>query len=48
MLRVHGISKKGRYDLMYMKMKYVGSKESRGIENNGIEEAQKNIIEHQR
>ena len=29
-------------------MKDVGSKENRGIQNNGIEGAQKNIIEHQR
>jgi hypothetical protein len=33
---------------MYMKTKDVGWKENRGIQNNGIEEAQKNTIEHQR
>jgi hypothetical protein len=42
MLREHGISKKGRYDLMYMKTKGVGWKENSEIQNNGIEEAQKN------
>lgn len=41
MLRQHGISKKRRYDLMYMKTKDVGWKENRGIQNNGIEEAKK-------
>ena len=48
MVREHGISKKGRYDSIYMKTNDVGCKENCGIQINGIEEAQKNIIEHQR
>jgi uncharacterized membrane-anchored protein len=38
----------GRYDLMYMKTKELGWKETHGIENVGIEESQGNIIIDQR
>jgi uncharacterized membrane-anchored protein len=34
----------GRYDLMYMKMKELGWKETQGIQNIGIEDSQGNRI----
>jgi hypothetical protein len=46
--RGHGTSKKGPYDLMYMKTKDVGWKENRGVQNNAIEDAQKNMTEEQK
>jgi hypothetical protein len=34
----------GRYDLMYVKMKELGWKESHGIQNTGIEDSKGNIV----
>jgi len=36
-----------RYDLMYMKKKELGWKDTQGIQNNGIEDSQGNIIVEQ-
>ena len=37
----------GRYDLMYMKTKALGWKETHGIQNIGIEDSQgKRIVDH--
>ena len=38
----------GRYDLMYMKTKKLGWKETQGIQNIGIEDSQGNRIVDQR
>ena len=38
----------GRYDLMYMKTRELGSKETKGIQNIGIEDSQGNRIVDQR
>jgi len=40
--------RRGRYDLMYMKAKELGWKETRGIQNIGIEDSQGNRIVDQR
>jgi len=37
----------GRYDLMYMKIKELGWKETEGIQNIGIEDSQQNRIVEQ-
>jgi hypothetical protein len=37
----------GRYDLMHMKTKELGCKETQGIQNVGIEESQENRIVEQ-
>ena len=38
----------GRYDLIYMKTKELGWKETQGIQNNGIEDSQGNRIVDQK
>jgi hypothetical protein len=42
------MQRKGRYDLMYMKTKELGWKETQGIQNIGIEVSQGNRIVDQR
>jgi hypothetical protein len=42
------MKRKGRYDLMYMKTKELGWKETQGIQNIGIEDSQGDRIVDQR
>jgi hypothetical protein len=46
--KIMEMQRTGRYDLMYMKTKELGWKETQGIQNNGIEDSQGNIIVDQR